>query len=68
MIGAGGQTDLMTEDHRPGFIKPFQTSETLLANKAMARSASVCRRFRKRSITSRSNSNIIGREPFKKSI
>ena len=46
----------------------FQTSETLLGNRAMAHSALVSRRFRKRSITSSSSSNIIGHEPFKKSI
>src|SRR5208283_3290633 len=33
---------------------------------AMAHSALVSRRFRKRSITSSSSSNIIGHEPFKK--
>src|SRR5271166_3850767 len=53
---------------RFGFIKPFQTSETLLGNRAMAHSALVSRRFRKRSITSSSSSNIIGHEPFKKRI
>src|SRR5271166_4094722 len=35
---------------------------------AMAHSALVSRRFRKRSITSSSSSNLIGHEPFKKSI
>jgi hypothetical protein len=29
------------QDHRLGFIKPFQTSETLLGNRAMAHSALV---------------------------
>jgi putative transposase len=37
-------------------------------HRAMAHSALVSRRFRKRSITSSSRSNITGHEPFKKSI
>src|SRR6202043_648514 len=40
MIRAGVRTDTMIGvTHRLGFIKPFQTSETLLGNRAMAHSA-----------------------------
>ena len=39
-----------------GFIRPFQTCETLLGNRAMAHSALVSRRFRLRSVLSPSAS------------
>ena len=32
---------VLNPDHRLGFIKPFQTAETLLGNRAMAHSALV---------------------------
>ena len=59
---------MIRQDQRAWISSEFQTSETLLGNRAMAHSALISRRFRKRSITSSSSSNIIGHELFKKSI